>query len=85
MKNKLKYLIMILICIFLSMYVGYIERYNAIKCKVLSSENGIVTILHPHGEIYKFEGNVEKPEVIIIFDTKGTVTNINDDTIFKVK
>ena len=85
MKNKLLNLLKIFICIILFIYVGYIERFNTIQCKVISSKNGIITIEHPHGEIFKFNGNTEKTELTIIFDNKGTITNINDDTIFKVK
>ena len=85
MKNKLLNLFKIFICIILFIYVGYLERFNAVQCKVISSQNGIVTVLHPCGKIFEYNGDTEETELTIIFDNKGTITNINDDTIFKVK
>lgn len=85
MKNKLLNLLKIFICIILFIYVGYTERFNAVQCKVISSQNGIVVVSHPCGKIFKYNGNTEETEITIIFDNKGTINDIKDDTIFKVK
>ena len=85
MKNKLLNSLKIFICIILFIYVGYTERFNTVHCTVISSKDGIVTVLHPCGEIFRYNGNTEETELTIVFDNKGTVNNITDDTIFKVK